>query len=172
MFLQLSVILFTRGVCLSACWDTPLPKQTPPEQTPQSRQPPGADTHPGAGTPPGSRHPPVQCMLGDTANKRAVRILLECNLVQYCCLNTVINHLKWFRQLRITLDVNLQGRAEIQFLISSVLAQCTLPYASMRTPPPPPHNLHTSVSTTCKKKLPDSNHKVCMHLSIGTTITS
>ena len=25
--------------------------------------------------------PPAQCMLGDTGNKRAVRILLECNLV-------------------------------------------------------------------------------------------
>ena len=28
--------------------------------------------------------PPVQCMLGDTGNKRAVRILLECNLVGSC----------------------------------------------------------------------------------------
>ena len=53
------------GVCLSACWDT----------TPQSRHPPGADT------PPRSRHPPLQSMLGDTVNARAVRILLECNLV-------------------------------------------------------------------------------------------
>ena len=45
----------------------------PPEQqqtpTPESRPPLG------------SRHPPVQCMLGDTGNKRAVRILLECILV-------------------------------------------------------------------------------------------
>ena len=36
----------------------------------------------GPGTP-GSRHPPVQCMLRDTVNKRAVCILLECNLVQH-----------------------------------------------------------------------------------------
>ena len=67
MFLQLSVILFTRGkgVCFSACWDTPPPLR--------------ADTPP----PPRSRHPPAQCMLGDTVNKRAVCILLECNLVEF-----------------------------------------------------------------------------------------
>ena len=35
---------------------------------------------PGSGNPPGTRHPPAQCMLGDTVNKRAVCILLECNL--------------------------------------------------------------------------------------------
>ena len=64
--------------------DHPL-EQTPPEQTPRLEQtPPGAD-HPRADTPP-SRHPPeqtppVQCMLGDTGNKRAIRILLECVLV-------------------------------------------------------------------------------------------
>ena len=29
-------------------------------------------------------HPPEQCMLGDTGNKRAVRILLECILVSWC----------------------------------------------------------------------------------------
>ena len=49
IFLHLSVILFTGGVCLSECWDT-----TPP---------PGADISPGADTPweqtqPQSRHPP------------------------------------------------------------------------------------------------------------------
>ena len=60
MFLHLSVILSTGGVCLS----------TPP------RQPPGADISPGADR-------PVQCMLGDTVNKRAVCILLECNLIEY-----------------------------------------------------------------------------------------
>ena len=49
-----------QGVCLSACWDTPPPKQNPP----------------GPGT-----NPPLQCMLGDMVNKRAVCILLECNLV-------------------------------------------------------------------------------------------
>ena len=45
--------------------------------------PPG-QVHPPAGTPPpGQILPPnsAQCMLGDMGNKRAVRILLECNLV-------------------------------------------------------------------------------------------
>ena len=45
------------GVCLSACWDT--------------------------SPPPGNRHPPAQSMLGDTVNARVVRILLECNLVDF-----------------------------------------------------------------------------------------
>ena len=37
-----------------------------------------------AGTP-----PPKQCMLGDTGNKRAVRILLECNLVNFMQMQTL-----------------------------------------------------------------------------------
>ena len=55
MFLHVSVILFTAG---------------------------SAPLHAGL-HPPGTRGrpPPAQCMLGDTGNKRAVRILLECNLV-------------------------------------------------------------------------------------------
>ena len=57
-----------RGVCLSVCWDTP-----PGADPPRSRHPLGAD-------PPGA-DPLAQSMLGDTANARAVRILLECNLV-------------------------------------------------------------------------------------------
>ena len=47
--------------------DTPW-EHTPPEQTPRSRHPQ-------------SRHPPAQCMLGNTGNQRAIRILLECILV-------------------------------------------------------------------------------------------
>ena len=43
---------------------------------PSSRQ-----VHPQAGTPPQPGTPQEQCMLGDTGNKRAVRILLECILV-------------------------------------------------------------------------------------------
>ena len=39
---------------------------------------------PGPGTPPRPGSPPEQCMLGDTGNKRAVRILLECILVFFC----------------------------------------------------------------------------------------
>ena len=82
-------------VCLIACWNTsppdqrqahpPPPKQAHPpreQTTPQSRPPPGADTLPRSRHPPPGAHPrPPQCMLGDTCNKRAVRILLECNLV-------------------------------------------------------------------------------------------
>ena len=41
--------------------------------------PPGADTPLGAG--PLGADPPVQCILGDMANKRVVHILLECILV-------------------------------------------------------------------------------------------
>ena len=57
--------------------------------------PPGPGTSPlGPSTPPGTRytpptldqaHPREQCMLGDTDNKRAVRILLECILVLFYC---------------------------------------------------------------------------------------
>ena len=43
-----------------------------------------ASLHAGIADSPGSRHPPAQYMLGDTANKRAVRILLECILVAQC----------------------------------------------------------------------------------------
>ena len=59
-------------------------RQTPPGTT----QPLGSDTPPGPDTPrdythpPGlSTPPPAQSMLQDTVNVRAVRILLECNLV-------------------------------------------------------------------------------------------
>ena len=57
--------------------DTAPTSRHPPEQTPllRSRHPPRADTTPGADP------PPAQSMLGDTVNARAVRILLECNLV-------------------------------------------------------------------------------------------
>ena len=56
------------GICLIAYWDT-------------HREPPT----PGSRHLPWSRYTPIpfqpQCMLGDTGNKRAVCILLECNLV-------------------------------------------------------------------------------------------
>ena len=51
IFLHLFVILFTGGVCLSACWDT----------IPPGADPPGADTprtRPSQSRPPQSRHPP------------------------------------------------------------------------------------------------------------------
>ena len=58
-------------------------RYTPPRQVhPLGRYTPLGRYPPWAGTPPGQLHPPrEQCMLGDTGNKRAVRILLECILV-------------------------------------------------------------------------------------------
>ena len=71
IFLYLSVILFTGGLCHTAPRaDTPLGRHTPRADTPWDRHPPWADT------------PLAQCMLG-SVNKRAVRILLECILVYY-----------------------------------------------------------------------------------------
>ena len=57
--------------------DTPPPEQTPQEQTPPTADPSGSRP-PRADTPP---PPPAKIMLGDTVNARAVRILLECKLV-------------------------------------------------------------------------------------------
>ena len=61
---------------------------TPPRPgTPPGRYTYPRDQVPPIGTPPGSgtlsrtRYPPEKCMLGDTGNKRAVSILLECILV-------------------------------------------------------------------------------------------
>ena len=61
MFLQVSVILLTGGVCLSACWDTNTPPapgaDNPPKQTPPLEQtPPGK--HPPRSTPPRKHTPP------------------------------------------------------------------------------------------------------------------
>ena len=75
MFSHLSVILFMGGVYPIACWNTPPNRTTPRRTPPLGRHPP-------------SRHPPGQttpfsptCILQDTVNKRAVRILLDCILV-------------------------------------------------------------------------------------------
>ena len=46
IFLHLSIILFTGGVCLSACWDTTPPDQAQP---PKTRHPPGTRHHPPPG---------------------------------------------------------------------------------------------------------------------------
>ena len=75
--LHLSVILFTGG-CLPQCM---LGYTTPPDQRQTIRR--TRDRHPPRtrGRHPAGSIPPSQCMLGDTANKRAVRILLECILI-------------------------------------------------------------------------------------------
>ena len=72
---------------------TPLDQVHPPRTryTPGTRYTPRDQVPPGTRyTPPGTRYtpwdqvhplPPMHSMLGDTVNERAVRILLECNLV-------------------------------------------------------------------------------------------
>ena len=77
MFLQVSVILSTGGgvsASVHAGIPCPLGADTHPSG---SRHPPPEQTTPN----PGAETPLVQSMLGDTVNARAVRILLECNLV-------------------------------------------------------------------------------------------
>ena len=81
------------GFCLSACWDTTPPRSrrppeadTPWEQMPPKRRPPLEADPPEQTCPTLEQTPPAQSMLGDTVNARAVRILLECKLVQFCFL--------------------------------------------------------------------------------------
>ena len=88
MFLQACLSKGGRGVCLSACWDTPL-QQTPQEQTPQTRHPPEQappweQTSPEQTHTPQTRHPPGS-RLQHTVNEQPVRILLECILVTPVC---------------------------------------------------------------------------------------
>ena len=68
------------GVCLSACWDTTPPGPATPliADHPRTRNPPRVRCPP---APWGQAPPLEQSMLGDMVNERAVRILLECNLV-------------------------------------------------------------------------------------------
>ena len=54
---------------------------TPRIGTPPRQVHPSAGRYPHGQVPPGQVHPPKQCMLRDTGNKHAVRILLECILV-------------------------------------------------------------------------------------------
>ena len=78
IFLLVSVILFTGGVYLSACWDKPgpLPRRRHCHPPPMNH-PPRKEAHPPEGsTPPRKEATPV-----NTVNERPVRILLECILV-------------------------------------------------------------------------------------------
>ena len=103
----LSVILFTGGSTWAGTppgtrYTPPVPG-TPRDQVhPQAGTPLWPGTPPGPDTPPpGTRYtpwdqvhppdqvPPEQCMLGDTGNKRAVRILLECILVEILFLEDI-----------------------------------------------------------------------------------
>ena len=60
----------------------------PPPRT----RPPGPEAGtPGPDTHPGTSPPPAQCMLGDNGNKRAVHILLECNLLGFFC-SIILTH--------------------------------------------------------------------------------
>ena len=72
---------------------TPRPVTPPRPGTPRPGKHPRPVTPPGPGTPPRTRYtprtPPEQCMLGDTGNKRAVRILLDCILVVFKFTNII-----------------------------------------------------------------------------------
>ena len=58
-------------------------RQTPPTRHPLTRHPSLPTRYPPqTRCSPQTRHPPVQCMLGDTVNKWAVCMQLECNLVK------------------------------------------------------------------------------------------
>ena len=90
----------------------PLVADTPLEQTSPDRHPPRAET-PRADTPlvadtPRIRHPYAQCILGDTGNKREVRILLECILVETSSCSLSIGKGKEMKQLASMLRLTIQ----------------------------------------------------------------
>ena len=134
MFLHLFVSHSVHRGCLPQCMlgYTRPSRQTPPQDRhpqgadsppPGADSPPGADTPVGADTTPGSRHtlwqqtppgadaPPAQCMLGDTGNKRAVRILLECILVKIRCLFLHQCIFKMHRMHNIIIDTSMEKPA-------------------------------------------------------------
>ena len=86
IFLHLSVILFTGGVCLSACWDATPPEPGRPPQTrqtpPRTRQTPPPRTDQADPPQDQADTPPPKQTLADY--ERPVRILLECILVLKC----------------------------------------------------------------------------------------
>ena len=82
MFLHLSVILSTGGVCLSACWDTP-PGATPRKHTPGNTPP--------RSTPPGSTHnpPPEKAAAADGTHPAGMH---SCSLT-FLGVRMVLNHI-------------------------------------------------------------------------------
>ena len=63
-------------------WDQAAPLGANPQtRHPLGAEPPWDQAPPSGGRPLGPGTPHAQCMLGDTVNKRAVCILLKCNLV-------------------------------------------------------------------------------------------
>ena len=76
---------YTPGTRYTPRRGTPPSTRYPPAPGTPSPPPPDQVHPPGPGTPPGQVPTPrEQCMLGDAGNKRAVRILLECILVEFC----------------------------------------------------------------------------------------
>ena len=115
--------------------------QTPPGADP----PPGADTpHPWEQTPPPQEQtpPPSQCMLGDTAKIRAVRILLECILVSWsihtskeCVLMSPNIGVLWHQQLRGWLWLWVgrhEGTSETLILLLKLNTHIQLTYLQMQ----------------------------------------
>ena len=85
--------------CMLGYHNPPPPEQThtPQDQAPpRSRHTPWTRHLPWGVDPPGTRHPLAQSMLGGTVNARAVRILLECNLV----VETVVRRLGFHKSLQ------------------------------------------------------------------------
>ena len=98
MFLHLSVILFTGGSAIHPLGDTPW-ADIPQADTPMGRHP--LVRHPPGQTPPWADTPP-RSACWDTVNMRAVRILLECNLVVNINTPLFLAHLTESKQVTTT----------------------------------------------------------------------
>ena len=112
------------GVCPIACRNTPPPRTRGIHPTgsrpPGSRHSPqGADTHWDQRQTP----PPAQCMLGDTGNKRAVCILLECILVW-----VFISRYKMYalHMFHFAYACKTKGKNGISRLISPLCVNCLI----------------------------------------------
>ena len=80
---------------------------TPREQAPPQEQAPPRPGTPQPGTsPPGPGTPLAQSRLGDTVSERAVRILLECNLVCKCT-DTFFSATRRIQLLHVLSDGNV-----------------------------------------------------------------